>query len=59
MILAGAGRLSHWPISRHTTTNIGVIAHFVEIAIDQFEEQKRVRTVCLIRKLHEAMARPQ
>jgi hypothetical protein len=32
-------------VRRHTTTNINVIAHFVDVAIDLVEEPKRVWTV--------------
>ena len=50
MALAGGGRFRTGPLSRHTTTNIDVIAKFMDIAIDVIEEPKRVWTITLARK---------
>jgi RNA 3'-terminal phosphate cyclase len=58
MVLAGAGRFRTSLLSRHTTTNIDVIAHLMDVAIDLAEEPKRVWTVSLTRKLHDAVAGP-
>jgi hypothetical protein len=53
-----AGRFRTGPLSRHTTTNIDVITHLMDVAIDLVEETKRVWTVSVTRKLHDAVARP-
>jgi RNA 3'-terminal phosphate cyclase len=53
MVLAWCGSFRTGPLSRHTTTNIDVIAHLMDVAIDLVEKPKRVT-----RKLHDAVARP-
>lgn len=45
LALAGSGRFRTGPLSRHTTTNIGVIRQFLEVDIDLVEEPKRIWTV--------------
>jgi hypothetical protein len=59
MVSAVAGRFCTGPLSRQTTTNIDVIAHLMDVAIDLVEEPTRVCTVSLTRKLPDAVACPQ